>query len=165
MDPTAVRLENGALTIERAHNHPVWLRRPIPADATIEFDAWTDSPDGDVKVEVWGDGRSAHTGPLESAYDASGYVFIHGGWKNTRSVLARQEEHGPGVAAREGPRVEPGRRYHWQIRRKGGEIVWSIDGVPFLTLNDPAPLRGPGNAYFGFSGWEARTHFANLRIR
>jgi len=60
--------------------------------------------------------------------------------------------------------VEPGRRYHWEIRRKGGEILWSIDGKPFLTLNDASPLRGPGNAYFAFSGWESPVHFDNLRI-
>ncbi len=164
-DPTAVRLDSGVLTVEHAHNHPVWLRRPIPEDATIEFDAWTESPEGDIKVEAWGDGRSAHAGAPEAAYDASGYVFVFGGWKNTKSVLARQEEHGPSVAERTAPPVEPGRRYHWLIQRKGGSISWSIDGVPFLTLNDPAPLRGPSHAYFAFSGWESPVHFDNLRIR
>jgi len=164
-DPTVARLENGVLTVERAHNHPVWLRRPIPDDAVIDFDAWSDSPEGDIKVEVWGDGRSAHTGSLESAYDASGYVLIQGGWQNSRSVIARMQEHGPGGAAREGPAVQPGRRYHWQVRRQAGRISWSIDGQPFLTLDDPAPLRGPSHAYFGFSGWETRVHFDNLRIR
>jgi Farnesoic acid 0-methyl transferase len=164
-DPTAVRLENGTLSVERAHNHPVWLRRPIPDDAIIDFDAWTDSPDGDIKVEAWGDGRSAHAGAPEAAYEASGYVFVFGGWRNTKSVLARQEEHGAGVATRTTPRVEPGRHYHFEIRRKGGEINWSIDGVPFLTLNDSAPLRGPSHAYFAFSGWESPVHFDNLRVR
>ncbi|MGO9064631.1 MAG: hypothetical protein ACLQIH_07830 [Myxococcaceae bacterium] len=164
-DPTAAHLENGVLTVEHAHNHPVWLRRPIPEDATIEFDAWTDSPDGDIKVEAWGDGRSAHAGPPEAAYDATGYVFVFGGWRNTKSVLARQEEHGRNVAERTNPHVEPGRRYHWVIQRKGGEISWSIDGVPFLAFNDPSPLRGPSHAYFAFSGWESPVHFDNLRIR
>ena len=163
-DPTAARVDKGTLTIERAHNHPVWLRHPIPEDATIEFDAWTDSPEGDIKVEAWGDGRSAHAGAPEAAYEATGYVFVFGGWHNTKSVLARQEEHGPAVPARSSPSVEPGRRYHWQIRRKGGQISWSIDGVPFLELNDPAPLRGPSQAYFAFSGWESPVHFDNLRI-
>jgi hypothetical protein len=164
-DPSAVHLSDGVLTVERAHNHPVWLRRPIPEDATIEFDAWTDSPDGDMKVEAWGDGRSAHAGALEAAYEATGYVFVFGGWKNSKSVLARQEEHGAGAVARSTPRVEPGRRYHWEIRRKGGEISWSIDGQPFLKLDDAAPLRGPSHAYFAFSGWESPVHFDNLRIR
>ncbi len=164
-DPTAVRLESGSLTVERARNHPVWLRRPIPDDAVIEFDAWTDSPDGDIKVEAWGDGRSAHAGTPEAAYEASGYIFVFGGWRNTKSVLAREKEHDPGAAARATPRVEPGRHYHWLIRRAGGEVNWSIDGVPFLTLSDIAPLRGPSHAYFAFSGWESPVHFDNLRIR
>ena len=164
-DPAAVRMEKGALRVERAHNHPVWLRHPIPDDATIDFDAWTDSPDGDIKVEVWGDGRSAHAGSPEAAYEATGYVFVFGGWHNTKSVLARREEHGAAVPTRATPGVEPGRRYHFQIRRKGSEINWSIDGVPFLSLNDPAPLRGPSQAYFAFSGWESPVHFDNLRIR
>jgi hypothetical protein len=163
-DPAAARVENGTLTVERAHNHPVWLRQPIPEEATIEFDAWTDSPDGDIKVEAWGDGRSAHTGSAEAAYEATGYVFVFGGWHNSKSVLARQEEHGPSIPSRTTPSVQPGKRYHWQIRRKGGEISWSIDGVPFLSLNDPAPLRGPSQAYFAFSGWESPVHFDNLRI-
>jgi hypothetical protein len=164
-DPAAVAVRDGVLTVEHARNHPVWLRRPIPDDATIEFDAWTESPEGDIKVEAWGDGRSAYRGPPQGAYDATGYVFVFGGWRNTRSVIARQEEHGPGVVARESPRVEPGRRYHWVIRRRGDEISWSIDGAPFLTLRDPAPLRGTANAFFGFSGWDSRVHFDNLRIR
>jgi hypothetical protein len=164
-DPTVVRVDKGTLSIERAHNHPVWLRHPIPEEATIEFDAWTDSPEGDIKVEAWGDGRSAHAGAPDAAYEATGYVFVFGGWHNTKSVLARQEEHGPAVPARAAPKVEPGRRYHWEIRRKGGQINWSIDGVPFLTLDDPAPLRGPSHAYFAFSGWESPVHFDNLRIR
>ncbi|MGO9830295.1 MAG: hypothetical protein ACLPJH_09140 [Myxococcaceae bacterium] len=163
-DPTAAHLDNGVLTVEHAHNHPVWLRRPIPEDATIEFDAWTDSPDGDIKVEAWGDGRSAHAGPPEAAYDASGYVFVFGGWRNSKSVLARQEEHGANVAERTTPHVEPGRRYHWLIRRNGGEISWSIDGLPFLSFKDPSPLTGPSHAYFAFSGWESQVHFDNLRI-
>ncbi len=164
-DPTAVRLEKGVLTVERAHNHPVWLRHPIPEDATIEFDAWTDSPDGDIKVEAWGDGRSAHAGSPEAAYEASGYVFVFGGWRNTKSVLARQQEHGSNIAERSAPIVEPGRHYHWLIQRKGGEVSWSLDGRPFLNFNDPAPLTGPSHSYFAFSGWESPVHFDNLRIR
>ena len=32
-DPAVVRLQDGALVVQGAHNHPVWLRRPIPDDA------------------------------------------------------------------------------------------------------------------------------------
>jgi hypothetical protein len=164
-DPAAVTLAGSALVVQNAHNHPVWLRRPLPDDAVIEFDAWTDSPDGDMKVEVYGDGRSFAQGPLGGAYDATGYVLVMGGWKNSLSAIARRHEHADDRVVRSEPRVEPGRKYHWTIRRQGGALSWSIDGQPFLNLNDPQPLRGPGQRFFGFSGWESQVHFAHLRIR
>jgi hypothetical protein len=164
-DPAAVSLRDGALVVERAHNHPVWLRRPIPENAVIEFDAWSDSPEGDIKVEAWGDGQSFHRGPPGGAYEGSGYVFIQGGWRNTLSAIARRNEHGADRVVRTEPAVQPGRKYHWTLRRQGGSISWLVDGKPFLTLNDPEPLRGPAQRYFAFSGWEAPVHFANLQIR
>src|SRR6476659_4878725 len=49
---------NGALSAKGAHNHPLWLRKKLPRDVRIEFDAWSNEERGDVKVEVFGDGRS-----------------------------------------------------------------------------------------------------------
>jgi hypothetical protein len=164
-DPAAVSLRDGALVVERSHNHPVWLRRPIPENAVIEFDAWSDSPEGDIKVEAWGDGQSFHRGPPGGAYEGSGYVFIQGGWRNSLSAIARRNEHGADRVVRTEPPVEPGRKYHWMLRRQGGSLTWLVDGKPFLTLNDPEPLRGPAQRYFAFSDWEAPVHFANLQIR
>ncbi len=86
-DPAAVRIEDHSLVLHRAHNHPVWLTHPIPENALIEFDTWSDDKDGDLKVEAWGDGHSFHTGPPNGAYTSSGYVFVFGGWQNTSSVL------------------------------------------------------------------------------
>lgn len=163
--PSAVRLENGALTLQLAHNRPVWLKRPIPANATIEFDAWTEDPEGDIKVEAWGDGRSFYAGDLRLQYTASGYVFIFGGWRNTQSAIARHNEHAPGRAVKQGPAVVPGKRYHFTITRRDGVINWSIDGQPFLSLRDPSPLEGPRNQYFGFSGWKTKVYFDNLKIQ
>jgi hypothetical protein len=164
-NPSAETLENGALTVQLAHNRPVWLKRPIPTNASIEFDAWTDDPQGDVKVEAWGDGRSFYAGDLRLQYTASGYVFILGGWRNTQSVIARQTEHTPDRAVRDGRAVEPGKHYHFVITRRGATIEWSIDGKPFLSLRDASPLEGPRNQYFGFSGWETKVHFDNLKIQ
>jgi|GEM_PF-241934 len=164
-NPSAVTLENGALTVQLAQNRPVWLKRPIPTNATIEFDAWTDDPRGDIKIEAWGDGRSFYAGDLRLQYTATGYVFIFGGWRNTQSVIARQTEHTPDRAVRDGRAVEPGRRYHFTITRRGATIEWLIDGQPFLSLRDPSPLEGPRNQYFGFSGWQTKVHFDNLKIR
>src|SRR5438552_2998204 len=55
------RLAGGELVVKGAHNHPLWLQRPLPADAVIEIDAWSSDPAGDIKVEAWGDGRSYAT--------------------------------------------------------------------------------------------------------
>ena len=162
--PDAVRMQNGALTVELVHNRPVWLNHPIPTNARIEFDAWTEDPQGDIKVEAWGDGRSFYAGDLRYQYTATGYVFILGGWRNSQSVIARQTEHTPDRAVRDGRAVEPGKRYRFTITRKGGEIGWSVDGQPFLTYRDPSPLEGPRHQYFGFSGWKTKVHFDNLKI-
>ena len=45
-----------------AHNHPVWLNRTLPINARIEFDAVSYGDEGDLKCEVWGDGRTFATG-------------------------------------------------------------------------------------------------------
>jgi len=164
-NPSAVKLENGALTVQLMHNRPVWLKRPIPANATIEFDAWTNDPGGDIKIEAWGDGRSFYAGDLRMQYTASGYVFIPGGWRNTQSTIARQTEHTPDRSVRDGKAVEPGKRYHFTLTRRGATIEWLIDGQPFLSLRDPSPLEGPRNQFFGFSGWETKVHFDNLKIQ
>jgi hypothetical protein len=164
-DPSAAGIDHGALTLRNGHNHPVWLTKPIPTNAVIEFDCWSASPDGDLKVEAWGDGHSFYAGNKQGAYTSSGYVFIFGGWNNTASALAKQHEHGDARAVRTDVRVEPHRHYHWRITRQGGEISWMIDGKPFLTFKDPAPLQGSEHQYFAFSNWEAPVYFDNLRIQ
>ena len=103
-DPAAVSLEQGAAVVQRAHNHPVWLRKPLPENVVIDLDVWTDSPDGDMKVEVFGDGQSFYPRATRAAaYDATGYVLVMGGWRNTLSAIARQQEH----AADRVTRAEP----------------------------------------------------------
>jgi hypothetical protein len=163
-NPAAVQLDRGSLTLQGAHNRPVWLTKPIPTNAAIEFDCWTDSPEGDLKVEVWGDGTSFHGGNPNQAYTSTGYVFILGGWRNTLSVLAKGNEHASDRVSRSDLRVQPGHRYHWRITRQGGRISWSIDGQDFLALTDSSPWEGPEHQYFAFSNFETKVHFDNLRI-
>jgi len=156
------RIENGRLRVQGAYNHPLWLKRRLPKDVTIEFDATSYSPAGDIKVEVFGDGESFARD--KGAYTASGYVFIFGGWRNSKSMIARQDEHAPGQPERRLPKVEIGRTYHHTIVFRGTSIVWSIDGQEFLKMNDPNPLRGKGHEYFAFSNWDADLAFDNLKI-
>jgi len=49
-------IKDGKLTVVRAYNHPVWLRRKLPRNVQIDFDAVSRSPAGDLKVELFGDG-------------------------------------------------------------------------------------------------------------
>jgi hypothetical protein len=154
-------IRDGVLRVSEAYNHPLWLKRRLPRDVRIEFDAWSDSEEGDIKCEVFGDGRS-HA--REASYNATSYVLIHGGWNNRLNVIARMDEHGADRRVRNEPRVERGRRYHWTIVRRGNRLEWSVDGQPMLDLDDRAPLYGPGHEFFAFNNWRAPLNFDNLVI-
>jgi hypothetical protein len=169
---SAWRLSQGRLCGTRAHNQPVWLARRLPVNARIEFDASSGSSDGDIKVELWGDGRSGATG---TAYtNATSYLAIFGGWKNTLHVFARLDEHGRGRkqlrldAESDDPRlfpVEPERRYHFRIeRRDGATIRWHVDDIEISSMTDPEPLSGPGHEHFAFNDWETPVCFDSLEI-
>lgn len=159
---TNVVLDRGALRVSDLHNHPVWLRSPLPADVRVEFDAWAETDEGDIKVELAGDGQSYST---SASYTATGYVFILGGWNNSLDVIARQDEHGDDrVAVPTEPKLEPDHRYHVAITRRGGELRVELDGRLVAEMVDDQPLRGPGHEHFAFNNWEAPTRFDNLVI-
>lgn len=159
------RLKDGALSVIKGYNHPLWLRKKLPPDAEIEVDVWVNSDGGDLKLEAWGDGESFAQD--RGAYTASGYVFIMGGWGNTKSLIARGNEHGTDVVSRAEPKVVKGKKYHWKIVRKGGHIDWFVDDMatPFLSYDDPRPFVGPGHEYLGFNNWESDLWFDNLSIK
>jgi hypothetical protein len=168
----AWQLAGGRLCARGAKNRPVWLRRRLPTNVRVEFDAVTASPDGDIKVELFGDGRSR---ARSNAYiDATSYLAVFGGWKNSFHVLARLDEHAPGRlelgidAAATDPRarpVEADRRYHFTLERLDGRTLrWFVDGVTMFRLADPEPLRGEGHEYFAFNDWETPVCFDNLVI-
>lgn len=157
-------LANGALSAKGAHNHPLWLRKKLPRDVRIELEAWSNEERGDIKVELFGDGRSFD--PDGGAYMATGYELIFGGWFNSKSIIARLDEHGKDVVQNVTVKVQPTRHYRWRIERVGKKLTWYIDDMqtPFLVLDDPSPLEGQGHEYFGFNNWEADTWFDNLVI-
>jgi hypothetical protein len=165
-------VKEGRLCVSDAHNHPAWLRRRLPPNARIEFEATSASPEGDLKVEVWGDGRAAATG--NSYTNATSYLIIFGGWKNTLHVLARLDEHG---ADRKALRVEPGetdpraqpvlpdRAYRFKIERSDGKTVrYFVDEIEILSFKDPSPLIGEGHEHFAFNDWQVPACFDNLTI-
>jgi len=156
-------IRDGGIRGQGGKNHPLWLNKPLPRNVRIELDTWSLSPDGDLKVEVFGDGKTFD--PDQGSYTASSYVFIMGGWKNSQSKIARKDEHRKEDPARTDVKVEPGRRYHWTIERKdGGTITWSVDGKQFLTINDDDPLAGPGHDHFAVGNWETEVYVDNLTI-
>jgi hypothetical protein len=162
-------VESGQLASPGVKNNPLWLKAKLPRDVAVEFDARSQSPEGDVKCEIFGDGTD----------HASGYVLIHGGWNNSLSIIARLDEHGAAVPAsptgpfaadarvrveQRGFPVQVGKTTHWRIERKGQRISWFLDGQPYMYFDDPAPLEGPGHDRFAFSSWEAQLYFDNLKI-
>jgi hypothetical protein len=168
----AWRVENGRLCGQGARNHGVWLNRTLPVNARIEFDAISTSEDGDLKAEVWGDGRSYATGT--SYTNATSYLTILGGWKNTLHVLARLNEHGkdrhelPVDKTSDDPRqrpVVPGQVYHFKIERNDGKTIrWYVDGLEIHKWTDPSPLVGQRHDHFGFNDWEAKVCFDNVKV-
>jgi hypothetical protein len=158
------RVYKGALGAKGAHNHPLWLRAKIPRDVRVEFEAWSTDPRGDIKIEIFGDGKSYDADG--GAYLATGYELIFGGWSNSRSIIARLDEHAPDVVQRTAPKVNANQRYKWRIDRKANQLTWYIDDLstPFLQLVDPKPLEGMGHEYLGFNNWETDTWFDNLVI-
>jgi hypothetical protein len=155
------RIVEGRLNIRNARNRPAWLRRVLPRNARIEFDVTSDSPDGDIKVEVYGDGTSRATA---DSYTATSYVVIFGGWGNSLNVLARMDEHGEDRVV--GPRrpVVPGQTYHMRIERTGDRIASWVDDELLVEMVDPDPLEGRGHDHFAFNDWQAEIWFDNLRI-
>jgi len=168
----AWRVENGKLCGQGAKNHPIWLNRTLPVNARIEFDVSGASDDGDLKAESWGDGTSYATG--SSYTNATSYLTILGGWKNTIHALARLNEHGTDRKEihvdkdSDDPRQRPAQRgqtYHFKIERNDGKTIrWSVDGIEFLTWNDPSPLAGQGHDHFGFNEWDAKVCFDNVKV-
>jgi hypothetical protein len=166
------RLEEGQLCVASARNRPLWLARVLPDNASIEFSARAGSAEGDIKVELWGDGASAATG--NSYNDATSYLAILGGWRNSLHVLARLDEHAPNrleiklepnrADSLHGPVIE-GRTYRFRIERRDGRTLqWFVDDQLVLGFPDPEPLRGPGHDHFGFNNWQARVCFDDVRV-
>ncbi len=156
------RIENGTLRVRGAKNRPLWLRRTLPRDVRISFDVKSNSPEGDIKVELYGDGASKAT---QDSYTATSYVVIFGGWGNSKNIIARLDEHGKELA--EGPpkKVVPGKTYKFVIERQGSRVKATVDGELLVDYDDPNPLWGRGHDHFAFNNWESDLTFDNLVIK
>jgi Domain of Unknown Function (DUF1080) len=155
------RIVDGQLKAHGAHNKPLWLRRTLPRDVRVEFDVRSQSQEGDIKVELYGDGVSKAT---EASYTATSYVVIFGGWGNSKNVIARLNEHGSDRAEGKRNPVVVGRTYHMKIERKGDTISAWADDQLLAQMKDDNPLWGSGHEYFAFNNWQAELWFDNLKI-
>lgn len=157
------RIANGELTASSARHHPIWLRRQLPKDVSIEFDARTTSPDGDIRVVLFGDGKSAN--PDKDGCQSTGYELVLGGWKNTLTVMCRTgQADGGHLRARSDWPVMPDWTYHFYITRKDGIVSWYVGGHDVMSWKDSEPLSGPGHDAFGFDGGQTEVFFDNLVI-
>lgn len=155
------QLVDGQLKVKGARNKPLWLRRTLPRNVRVEFDVRSESPEGDIKVELYGDGLSKAT---EASYTATSYVVIFGGWNNSKNLIARLDEHASDrVEGKKRPVVQ-GHTYHMKIERKGDTISAWADGELLARMKDPNPLWGSGHEYFAFNDWQAELWFDNLEV-
>ncbi len=155
------QIVDGQLRVRGARNHPLWLKRVLPRDVRIEFDVRSESPEGDIKVEVFGDGVSKAT---SVSYKATSYVVIFGGWNNSKNVLARMDEHGSDRVVGPARKVDRGHTYRMKIERRGDTISAWADGTLLVEMVDPNPLWGSGHDHFGINNWQSELWFDNLVI-
>lgn len=152
---TVWKVASGKLTGARAENEGVWLSQPLPEQVRVTFEVSSASPDGDIKFEIFTDGKTHQ----------SGYVGIFGGWKNRINIIARLDEHGTDrLEGAEGQSVVKDRVYQMTVVRTDNRVRWWVDGKPFLTYADAAPLRGEGHKHLGFNTWHAPLSYDSVRI-
>lgn len=155
------RIEAGELRVQGAKNHPLWLLRTLPRDVRVEFDVRSESPEGDIKVEIFGDGASFAS---SDSYMATSYVIIFGGWYNATNVLARMDEHGRDRVVGPPRKVEPGRVYRFRIERIESLLTVWVDDAVLVQMDDSEPLKGRGHDHFGFNNWQSELFFDNLKV-
>jgi hypothetical protein len=165
-------IRSNRLCIAKPRNHPLWLKRRLPANVKVEFDATPSSANADVKVELFGDGCSFDTEGRD--YTATAYVAVLGAHSNSEHWLARMFEHGP--EAKKTPLVTGGpsvaasklianTTYHVELARTDAKTVsFKVDGVLVHDMIDAQPLAGPGHDHFAFNGWDAPSCFDKLVI-
>ena len=148
------RIEQGALIGSDIKNDPLWWTGQLPDQARVEFDATALSDEGDLKFEIFGDGKK----------HASGYIVIFGGWKNALDVIARLDEHGQDRKAQPSKKAQKNRTYRLAAERLDGQLKWYIDGELVMTYDDAAPLTGPAHRGFSFNDWAAPVRFDNFKV-
>lgn len=167
----AYYLNKNRLCTSKPRNHPLWLKRKLPINVRVEFNA-VPTVNADIKAELFGDGCAFDT--LGKDYTSTGYVGVLGAHNNTENWLTRLYEHGDD--AKKNVLKDPGEgvadskwkantTYKVELARTDGkEVRLSVNGVLLHALTDPSPLMGAGHDHFAFNGWEAPVCFDKLVI-
>lgn len=165
-------LKNGKLCISKPRNHPLWLKRKLPANVKVEFEATPSSNNADIKAELFGDGCAFDADGRD--YTATAYVFVLGAHNNSEHWLARMFEHGPeakksslvaGGTSIANSKLIVSTTYKIELARTDAKTVtFKVDGTLVHELADPQPLSGAGHDHFGFNGWDAPSCFDKLTV-
>lgn len=168
----AYSIRNGRVCTAKPKNHPLWLRRKLPANVRVEFDAVPLSANGDVKAELFGDGCGYD--PNGGDYTSTGYVAVLGAHNNSEHWLARLFEHGPeakqtpliaGAPSIANAKLVQGTTYKFELARTDGkELRFLVNGTQIHAMTDPSPLLGEGHDHFAFDGWDAPVCFDHLTV-
>lgn len=163
----------------------VWNRTPLPADVTVRFDAHVVDSSCDANnvnfflhyADPSGtplfDTRETRTDGDYSRYHVlSGYIFTF-----LNDAQGESGRHGDGTAKarmrmRRCPgfnlvdqtfdyRCRKGETYRVKISKRGGEIVFGVDGVDYLRWTDPQPLTG---GLFALRTYRTDLWFNHIRV-
>ncbi len=168
----AYSIRNGRVCTAKPRNHPLWLKRKLPANVRVEFDAIPLTNNGDIKAELFGDGCGFDTTGNE--YTSTAYVAVLGAHNNTEHWLARLYEHGPearitrliaGGDSIADSKLVQGTTYKFElVRTDGKEVRFLVNGTLVHAMPDAQPLAGEGHDHFAFDGWDAQVCFDKLTV-
>ena len=164
-------IKSGRLCTSKPKNHPLWLRRKLPLNVRVEFEALAQTTGADIKAEVFGDGCAFDADGRD--YTATSYVAVLGAHGNTEHWLARLSEHGADLKKTvlvtgndiASSRVVVNTSYKVELARTDGKTVtFKVNGQLVHAFEDASPLTGPGHDHFAFNGWDAPVCFDNLTV-
>lgn len=135
----------------------VLAKHPLPENCLVEFEIKSESDAVDMKFNMYGTGEIKEHG--------DGYIFIMGGWNNSVSVIAKNDEHEKNRVVNRDKKWKKGRTYRVNVIRLDKRIYWFVNGNLFLARYDEEPLL-PSHGYdrFSFANWESWVLFDNLSI-
>jgi hypothetical protein len=141
------RIVEGHLFSPGVGNNALWLKARLPDNARISFDTWSEGPNGDIKVEAWGDGRNFETG----------YIFIFGAARNAENRLAKLDQQAltvEDIRIRLAAQVRP-----FPVHTTGIEGAWDSMWQPYEMWRAQSELDSINRGTY----FESETPFAVRR--